>query len=689
MIIENGLVRLEFSQDTGSLVQITDVRTGMDYLVDPAEGRLFRVFVPDAENWIDRYADSHTSGRPEINKDGESLLIRYPDLLVEDGSSSGIAAVVRVELPAGADEALFTLELQNASPYPVCEAIFPWIGGWHGYAGERGYLQVGTHWPLDPFTGLRKNDGWNILNFTRKTNIGFPHVNLPLCDVTNGSVGLAVNFYPQHIDLNFDMFVMDLNEWIGDVHPSFGWVHRPFLRQGERWTSGPVGIAPHAGDWHFAARKMRSWLAGWWRPPAPRAGLRAEIGFYNVYFRDFSGKHYRPMQDLPRIARYGLEHGVKNLLVWDMPFLGMYLRAGSAGMFEDAPERQAELRRGLAEVREMGVHVSPLINMRLGMQKHPFWDEHGEHWALRSMYGMPVPETLPLRRNTSMLINRHLDQGGARFCQAHPEFQAWALGNTRRVLEMGFDAIFIDQPFSEDYCFSETHGHRWGTAGHAGTLDWIPRAADIVHTHSPDSYVMGEVPDIWNTQFFDLWWFWDWSWLRPEIFRYVLPDSLQSWVIDAYDHQDQMARAFAMGFLLNLNVRSLEKTLEDVPAFADRVARLAQLRKKTYAFTLAGKFIDRDGLTLTADRDVTAAVYQVGTTHGMILGDGGRVLPGGGKVQLAFAPEIYDPRIHAGILAHYEDGSSQKVEPVSAAGQTTCEVYVPHQEAVVLELLLA
>ena len=121
MKLTNGLVAFEFDPETGSLIQITDLRPGAPppVLSDPQEGRLFRLFIPDDEQWIDRYTDSHTSGRPQMRLDGDTLTIHYPDLLAADSAipgndvPTGIRASVRVALPAGADEALFTLELEE------------------------------------------------------------------------------------------------------------------------------------------------------------------------------------------------------------------------------------------------------------------------------------------------------------------------------------------------------------------------------------------------------------------------------------------------------------------------------------------------------------------------------------------------------------------------------------------------
>lgn len=306
---------------------------------------------------------------------------------------------MRVSLLAGDDEARFTLELINNGPYMIYEVIFPWVGGWHGYSGEWGVIQCGTNPPLNPFTDLRRNDGCNLLNSTRKRNIGFPHVNVPMCDIHNEKVGLSYNFYPEACDLNYDLFIMDLNEHIGDAHPSFGWVHRPFLQTGGHWKSGVVGIAPHQGDWHVAADKMRNWLATWWKAPALPASLRGAIGFHNACFRDFQGLELRPLSSLPGLARYGLEHGVQHIIVWDMPLLGMYVRAGSGGLFEDRPERITELKEALRGVRRMGVWGSPLINMRLTTQATPMI-------GLRNPTCLPASEAYRLRSSIIAVINR-------------------------------------------------------------------------------------------------------------------------------------------------------------------------------------------------------------------------------------------------------------------------------------------
>jgi hypothetical protein len=111
---------------------------------------------------------------------------------------------------------------------------------------------------------------------------------------------------------------------------------------------------------------------------------------------------------------------------------------------------------------------------------------------------------------------------------------------------------------------------------------------------------MGEVPDIWNTQVCNLWWHWPWNWMRPEVFRYVLPESIQSWTIDAFEHEHEVGRAFAMGFLLNVNVPNLPEnelspviTYQGRRRYEGRVERRVDPRGRAY-FWLGGEIIEGD-----------------------------------------------------------------------------------------------
>ena len=127
MQLDNGLVSFEFDEKTGSLRQIMDRKTGRQYLNDARGYRLAKLIIPTPEH-NSRPLLSHEAGQPSISRHGDQLEIRFPELR-HRGHPAAVYLTVRVRLPAGSSEALFTAEIRNESPYRVHEMWFPWIGG--------------------------------------------------------------------------------------------------------------------------------------------------------------------------------------------------------------------------------------------------------------------------------------------------------------------------------------------------------------------------------------------------------------------------------------------------------------------------------------------------------------------------------------------------------------------------------
>lgn len=688
MKLSNGIMALEFDERNGSLVQITDLRTGLNHLSNPDDGRLFRLFVPDEEQWNDRYCDSHESGRPEFISKSGALDIRFRNLRTGEGKEAPITAVVHVTLPDGADEALMSLSIENHDQHVVCEAIFPWVGGWMGYSGgNRGLIQCGSVRPFDPFH-MRKTDGWNLLRSYRRRSFNWAHIHAPMCDISGGSAGLSFNLYPTRMDRMHDLMVMDLAEAkLGSPRPSWAWVQRPFLQPGSTWTSEPVGIGPHSGDWHITADRMRRWLRTWWKAPYAPERLRHSIGFHNAFFKDFTGREWRPLSALPAIAEYGLQHGMDYFCMWDMPFLGLYLKAGTGGLFDNPPDRHSELLRVLDEAKKLGVETSALINLRIIEARNAAWKEWGEDRMVQSQYGFAINESFPWRANNGKQHTNYLEGAGTHLCQAYRVHQDWAVQQIKTALGLGLGTVFIDQPFGEDYCFASHHGHPVAEPLHAGACEWVAKAHQSVLKGNPEAWLMGEVPDIWNTQVCNLWWHWDWNELHPEVFRYVLPESIQSWTIDAFEHEHEVGRAFAMGHLLNINVRSFELALPDVPEFAARIKQLSDLRRKTAEFTVDAQFMDNQGFTMDTQAVVHAYRYQSAGKSTIVLGEGNpEAHGGGGRVRLNLDDSIMDGLLHKSAILHRQDGSTHEIPLEHSDSGAAVELLLDRWECAVIEL---
>ena len=220
-----------------------------------------------------------------------------------------------------------------------------------------------------------------------------------------------------------------------------------------------------------------------------------------------------------------------------------------------------------------------MLNTRLATMKNNLGKKHGERWSVRSLYGMPTLESWPLRTAHARVMPEYLDEQGRRWCQCNREWQDWAFDIVRKCSDFGFTSMFLDEPFGEDLCFADNHGHDIPAHTAAGITEWSARAAAFVRSRHKGAYVIGESLDIWTSRNMDLGWYWNWSDHHGEVYRYVLPDALQAWTTDGYEHENEVGKAFALGFLLALNVNGLEGTLSDVPELCKRIKRLADLER--------------------------------------------------------------------------------------------------------------
>ena len=152
-------------------------------------------------------------------------------------------------------------------------------------------------------------------------------------------------------------------------------------------------------------------------------------------------------------------------------------------------------------------------------------------------------------------------------------------------------------------------------------------------------------------------------------------------MIDAYDHEDQVPRAFAGGFVFNLNVRGLERTLPEVPEFAARVSRLARLRAATRSFTVDGRFVDRRGLAIEAGDDAVAGVYEAGDRVGVVLGDCDRA-------RIALDARVLGERKVSAVRLYREDGSVRDPRWRRTGTGIRLETEVGRRQSAVLEVLL-
>ena len=628
MILKNAFLEIELDDGNGSILSLTDRKRGITYTDDARGCALYRLVVPDNEKWLGQFADS-TAAACEISSSRYDTCMHFAKQRTDEGRELDISVTVKVTLRPDCDEAFLSFRVENNSPFVIDEVWFPQIGGLH--VDRRRDNDVACFGYAAPFSlrNCKGKAGYNLMNSTRKTTFWS---GIPLFHIQReGRGGIALNHYATIPQQCFGM-ARCLSFGADELTVSFAHVLHPFVGPGETFCSETFGLSCNKGLQDTLDR-YKEFLRGMPQPARPPKRLADAVALYSIQLRDFEGRRHRRADSLPAAAEELAALGIRDVCVWDMMFEN-YLRAGNGFFMEEEPaSARRELRDAVRQMVGKGMNVSTLVNFRLVNESLNGYEDRVRGTEIKSRYGRKAMESYCIRSSTATYFNGIYEEQGHPLCQNSDVFQRFAVGLGKEIVEeYGFNSLFIDQPFGQHYCFDRSHGHKFGADDETGAIQWVSRLQEELHATEGYQYSIGEVPDIFNTRVIELWWHWPWNALNPAVIRYVLPSSLQTWVIDAKEHGSEITRAFSLGFLLALHTGELNETADAAPDVAKRVKNLKALKDKLGEAIAYDKFIGGFGIGIRSDIAIEANAYETEDTYAVIFGcaeDPAYVAPGG------------------------------------------------------------
>ena len=671
MELGNSKLLLMFDDSTGSLAQITDVDALYQYLPDSKGNRLFRMTLTGPDR-LTHAVCSHEAGRVEMVSDGGEMSIEFPDILL-NGKSTGVAARVKVRLPEGAQEAIFSIEVTNNGTYTVDEVAFPWIGGWTGIAGKGEDKITMALEQSDPYALFPTMRAWSFGRANQRKSYGPTYHAVPIFDLSGGGRGISCNLYTS-VPRLYGMYLENLSPDYKNLCLSWAWIGYPYLKSGRKWKSPDIGLGVHQGDWHDTADRLRESISKWWKAPQVTNRLRESIGYFNIQFRGHNKEHHHDFAELPAIAADCRKYGVEDLCVWDYESQ-TYVRYDRGRQFDYTAEELAELRRGVAGAREAGCTLAMYLDFWLTADGTDVHKEMADDLLL-SEHGKPFPACIRFSTKHTGTLDASHEQGVIEICQRSDHYREYALDIVRRIMDIGFDSVFVDGGSAWNLCHADNHGHMSPDDTIEGAYIWHKEASRIVKERNPEGYLIAELPDRFNSQVFDL----TTRWYAPqepiEVFRYVLPDALLCYPIDEND-LDLIAKAFARGNVLSLMTTDLEKLLSDCPELAVRVSRLAKLRKATAPYLAYGMFRDNRGLTIEG---ATGYVYTSQAGLAVAIAN---TTEDEASVKVQLSTKNFDKDISGNSILYLEDGSTPDIPLNYANGSVTMEMSLPPLEVAV------
>lgn len=611
--LTSGRLRLTLDPATASIHRLTDTLGGIEHLRPDlpvgAPVGLFRVISP-TDTWWSRYADSDEQPPPEVAERPGGVTLRYPDLRAHDGAALGVSAELRLEASERADEVLVTLSLHNRGPATVNEVRCPWMSGWGGLGGpERDRMLLGARTPSGAHR-LPAAVGNTYARNHQREWWGYPvRLFAPWLDVSGPGGGMALINYmvePQNGALCFE----NLAGYGAGLNLALGWAHLVRLAPGERWTSPPMGISVHGGDWHRTADRYREWFDAVHPPDLSRPHLRTGIGFQNVLFRGFDGTPIRPLEEIPSVAEIGRRSGVDHLCVWDTLTLGNYAKQCDRDLTDYPSDERELLREMLTRAERDGTRTSALINFRHPVSSRAVSDPKVRQQVQRRFDGTFRTENWSASHNHGTLFAKHLGPESRVYSPFSPEHRERVMRITREYLDLGYTSMFYDQPFEVDPDYARADAPPERT--HHDALQMIREVRRELLARNPGAIIIGEECDVFAQDAVDLWM--SWSISQPGALssvvatRYGIPHAMLSWVID--HEPERAAIAFALGMQMCLMIHGGEGTLADEPGLAELVGQMADLRRETAGRTTCARFRDIAGIEIDADEGLIAFSYD-------------------------------------------------------------------------------
>ncbi|HOM49234.1 MAG TPA: DUF6259 domain-containing protein, partial [Candidatus Hydrogenedentes bacterium] len=560
-------------------------RNAHEYVAAKDRALLMRLMIPEPEG-----AGMHWDGmEPRIEVKESFAKIAY--------THNGIEALVTLELQN--DEILANLSIQNNGSQTVEEVMFPWVRGLSEMEQETFIWPQFWKRRYDDVFGKElggDHHTWNEL--TQKMAARYPaHLASAWCDYGNEKHGLGIE--ARHQDFSITDFY---------VHKVVEKERAPLRRSldivtvfprrvlpGESYSTPPVVISVHDGDWHAVAGRHRSWLETWIKKPERPAKFAEAIGWHFYFMKHQDGYIVNKYEDLPVMAQSALEAGCPYLLVFgwqtgrhDNNYCYRYVPNESWG-------GAVALRDALAKCREMGAEIIPFFNGTLSNIEMPEHKEFGRKWEARTRAGHPYYAGDWARNNfDAPTRNRAMLHTELSFCKEHQEY---FFATARRIVDdYAFGNIQLDQ-ISEKMFVDYEPSHIVTTPDRVfvdGLAAILPRVRQFVRERFPEGVMVGEAINEFTGQWCDS--FWDWNILLPfpEPIFYTLPWLMGSHEIDALEY-GEVNKAFAYKLHLDMKIDGGDSPVTKYAAFAEHVKANAGLRRRVADYFVYGDFTDNGG----------------------------------------------------------------------------------------------
>ena len=610
--LENERLSVSFDPAIHAISSLIRKENGENIIKTVLPNSLFHLIgvKNDSVEKVELFPGSLKTERVEREGSTQAICLCY-DSVLHEGNEIPVKVEIRVELEDDETETSWTIQVENnSSDYQIIETLFPILRGVYlGDSWEDDILIYPHHAGEKTKAPIRTYTSERFAHFNRSFVLHQENRWIREINYCGLASMMWMYYYDQENGLYFGshdagFLVTGLRvETGGPDDPWMGFAFRKHWRveTGMKWTSNPMIIALTGQDWHWGARRYRTWFLSQMEVEKQPEFLQDEITLNQCYNLKRQGEVIHRFSDIPAIYEKG-----QKLFKARHLFLASWNRGG---FDRDYPEFQPDMELGTPlslahacqKVKDEKGLVTFYINCRIFHLQSDFFKTLGREWSIKKIDG-------------EMYIEQYGPEAFAVNC---PSNNAWVdyIADTAEwmVRSYGADGIYLDQlgsaePFA---CYDRSHSHTQNGLFNQGYLQLlrdihkrlsvIERPTFLMIENCGDLYsamVWGSLT--WNGEAYDEFY---------TLFKYTFPEFMQVHMVNPLSTLDgekrwekyyaDLERALRLGAVFWLGVDKIEDNAND--PYLQYARKAIALREKLNPYFCKGRFVDDEGVAAATE----------------------------------------------------------------------------------------
>ncbi|HBM81391.1 MAG TPA: hypothetical protein DD426_11260 [Clostridiaceae bacterium] len=629
-ILKNDSLELEFNMDNGALIALKSVETGWKILNRPNLGLNFRLLVPlpgRRNNPV--YGEKQRITSAKVGKDGRNVSFFWDGVTSEFGGKLDIKLHMMVRLTDR--QAIFTLSIENNSPYTVENVYCPYLGDVRHPEDEQHFklfiydYSSAREWPLWP--EYQNFKGYHGVDYpTQFGSIlfsGAPMV--PYCLLRGDKQGLYAGICDASAELvvwntelrpgyesSMDSRVPEGSRISGkDIATRFAAVHIPYILPGETRKLTSVALEAFTGGWQSGVDIYKNWRNGWMKTAKIPEWAKKPHSWQQIHINSPEDELRMTFKELVKIGEDCAKHGVKaiQLVGWN-----------KGGQDQGNPSHDPDPRLGsfqdlkdaIAKIQSMGVKVILFSKFtwadratewfRKDLKRLAIKDPYGDYYMHEGYQYQTATQLMDI--NTKRLIP---------MCFYSEEYMRICEEEFKKIIELGADGILYDECQHHGpalLCFDKTHGHRYGAPVYAMDRELIKRFAKLI-PEGKEFLFSGESCYDWEFEVYHLSYFRSQNKEHIPLMRYMLPDAPLMTAITGFNDRNMVDQCLMYRYIISYEPYNFKGRLDDFPLTVEYGKKMDCLRTELKEYFWEGEFRDTCGASVTTMDGLPYKPYAV------------------------------------------------------------------------------